>query len=78
MDLSTINGHIITYDYKTDQATIPLNLGVGKTVIFNGRPWKFAIEANYFIEKDDRFGPDFMIGFNIAPVMKNELVNWFR
>ncbi len=75
---SVASGPIMSYDHEANQATIPLNLAVGKTVIFNGRPWKLAIEANYFIEKDDRFGPDFMIGINIAPVMKNELINWFK
>ncbi len=39
----------ITYNHETNQATIPLNIGMGKTVIFNGSPWKFAIEANYFV-----------------------------
>jgi hypothetical protein len=75
---SVASGPIITYDHENSQATIPINLAVGKTVIFNGRPWKLAIEANYFVEKADDFGADFMIGINIAPVMKNKLVNWFR
>ncbi|MCZ8489382.1 hypothetical protein O9992_26610 [Vibrio lentus] len=32
----------------------------------NGRPWKFGIEANYYIEKDEKTRPDFMLSFNIS------------
>ena len=27
---------------------------------------------------DDAFGPEWMIGFNISPVVENSLVNWFK
>nr|WP_261881466.1 hypothetical protein [Vibrio coralliirubri] len=40
-----------TYDWNKDQAEIPLNISVSKTTVLNGRPWKFGIEANYYLEK---------------------------
>jgi len=69
---------IITFDHIADQWTIPLNVTFGKTVIWSGRPWKLSAEINYYVERADAFGPEWMIGFNIAPVVENVLANWFK
>lgn len=44
---------IMNYDHVTDEWTIPINIAAGKTVIMNGRPWKFSVELNYFVEQPD-------------------------
>jgi len=67
----------ITYDWEGEQWTVPLQLNVGKTVIWNGRPWKLGVELNYYVEKSDAFGPEWMLSFNIAPVVKNGLASLF-
>ncbi|MFA0476385.1 hypothetical protein AB4527_14665 [Vibrio breoganii] len=67
----------MSYDWNTNQAEIPLNFMVSKTTIISGRPWKFAIEANYYLEKDEKSRPDFMLGFNVSPVVENKLANLF-
>jgi len=41
-------------------------------------PWKLSMEFNYYIEQADAFGPEWMLGFNISPVIKNGLVDWFK
>lgn len=46
-------------------------------MILNGRPWKLGAEINYFAEKSDTFGPEWMVGFNVAPVVKNTMAGWF-
>jgi hypothetical protein len=69
---------IMTYDHTADQWNIPLNLSVGKTVIWNERPWKLSVEFNYFVEKSDTFGQEWFIGFNIAPVVENVMAKWFQ
>jgi hypothetical protein len=69
---------ILSYDHNSDQWTIPLNFTFGKTVIWNGRPWKLSAEINYFIESSDAFGPEWFIGFNVAPVVENVLARWFN
>jgi len=69
---------IMSYNFETEQSTIPVNLTVGKTVIWSGRPWKLSMEFNYFVEKPDSFGQEWFIGFNIAPVVENGLVSWFK
>jgi len=69
---------IISYDHIAHQWTIPLNFTFGKTIIRNGRAWKLSTEINYFVDQPDAFGPTWFIGFNIAPVVKNAMANWFK
>ncbi|PMO02976.1 hypothetical protein BCT19_03780 [Vibrio splendidus] len=66
-----------SYDWNKDQAEIPLNISVSKTTVLNGRPWKFGIEANYYLQKDEETRPDFMLSFNISPVVENKLASLF-
>ncbi|MGB5706218.1 MAG: hypothetical protein WBM41_05260 [Arenicellales bacterium] len=69
----------MTYDHNTSQWTIPINFNAGKTVIrANGRPWKLSAEINYYVDQPDAFGPEWMIGFNIAPVIENPMTKWFK
>lgn len=68
---------IMTYDWEGEQWTIPLQINAGKTVVINGRPWKFSAELNYYVEHADAFGPEWMLGINIAPVVKNGMASWF-
>ena len=68
---------IMVYDEENSQWTIPLNFQVGKTVILGGRPWKFGVEVNYYVEKPDDFGPQWMVGFNFGPVVENIFAGWF-
>jgi len=68
---------IMSYDWNSEQWTVPLQLNVGKTVMLGGRPWKLSFEINYYVEQPDTFGPEWMIGFNVAPVVKNGLAGLF-
>ncbi len=74
---SLASAPIITYDNESDTTTLPINFAIGKTVKLNGRPWKFAIEFNYYVDQNDDFGPEWMIGINIAPVIENGFAKWF-
>lgn len=69
---------IIVYDWKSEEWTIPLNASVGKTVMFNGRPWKLGIEVNYYVDKPGSFGPRTMVEFNVGPVVKNVFAQLFE
>ena len=69
------SGPTATYDWEAEQWTVPLQVNAGKTVVWGGRPWKLSIEANYYVEKSEAFGPEWMIGINLAPVVKNPLAN---
>jgi hypothetical protein len=69
---------ILNYDWNAEQWTIPLNLTVSKTVQIGSTPWKLAAEINYYVEKPDTFGAEWMIGFNITPVVANFVEGWIR
>lgn len=69
---------IMNYDWNSEQWTVPLQINVGKTVVAKGRPWKLSGELNYYVEKADAFGPEWMLSINIAPVVKNGLADWFK
>ncbi|MFZ9037798.1 MAG: hypothetical protein ACO3DT_06995 [Gammaproteobacteria bacterium] len=69
---------IMSYDHEADEATIPLNLTVSKTIAISGRPWKMGGEINYYVEQADEFGPEWMFVFSAAPVVKNKLADWFK
>jgi len=69
---------IMNYDWKSEEWTVPLNFGVSKTVMFGKMPVKLELEANYYIEQPDLFGPEWMIGFNITPVVPNIFDRWIK
>jgi hypothetical protein len=69
---------IISYDWESEDWTIPLNLNVGKTVVLGDRPWKVSAEVNYFIDQPDQFGPEWSVGINLTPVVSNVLANWIK
>lgn len=69
---------IITYDWESENWTIPVNFNFGKTVMFGDRPWKISAEVNYFVAQADEFGPDWTIGINLTPVVTNVMANWFK
>jgi hypothetical protein len=66
------------YNWESSEWTIPINLTVSKTVVLGKTPWKFALETNYYVEQPDAFGPQWMIGFSITPVVKNPFQNMFN
>jgi hypothetical protein len=69
---------VMSYDHENEEATIPINLNAGKTMILNGRPWKIGAEINYFVDSPDSFAQEWFVGFNISPVVENGLANWFK
>ena len=69
---------IMNYDWIDDQWTVPLNLTVGKTVRMGSVPVKLELEYNYYVEQPDAFGPKWMVGFNITPVVPNVIEAWIK
>jgi len=66
------------YNWESSEWTIPINLNVSKTVMHGKTPWKYQVEANYYVEQPDAFGPQVMIGFSISPVVKNPFQEGFN
>ena len=69
---------IMSYDWESEEWTVPLNFNFGRTVIMGGRPWKLSAEFNYYVEQPDAFGPEWMIGLNVTPVVENVFARWFK
>jgi len=68
----------ITHNWETDDWTVPLNITLSKTMTLGGRPWKFGMDFNYYVEQPDAFGPEFLVEFKITPVVENVLANLFK
>lgn len=69
---------IMNYDWESETWTIPLNLGISKTVRFGATPVKLELEVNYYVEQPDTFGPKWMVSLNITPVVTNFVEKWIR
>jgi hypothetical protein len=67
---------IMTYNHESEEWTVPLHFTAGKTFIINGRPWKFSLDLNYYVESPDAIAPEWMVGFNVAPVVENVFAKW--
>lgn len=64
------------YNWESDQLSLPLGLG-GDTLVKIGKlPVKIGLEAYYYVERDDDFGPQFQIRFLFVPVMPSP--EWSR
>ena len=62
-----------SYNHKADSDndwTFPLAIGVQKTTIIRGRPWKFGVQYWHYLESPDLFGPDWQIRLSVSPVVK--------
>jgi len=69
---------ISSYNWRTSEWTAPLNLYVSKTVVLGATPWKLDVEVNWYFQSPDAIGPQWMIGINIAPVVKNFIAAWIK
>jgi len=61
-----------SYNHEADSddaLTLPVGIGVSKTIVAGKTPWKFSLQYWYYVESPDTFGPDYQIRFQIAPVI---------
>lgn len=52
-----------------DKLTLPLGIGVAKTIVAGKTPWKFSLQYWHYVESPDTFGPDYQVRFQVAPVI---------
>lgn len=69
---------IMSYDWETDEATVPINVFVQKTVTIGKTPTKIQFEVNYYPDswRPDVFGPEWFVALNITPVVNNPFQKW--
>ena len=61
-----------SYNHEAESGnrlTLPVGIGLSKTVVLGKTPWKFGVQYWHYVEQPDAFGPDFQIRFNITPVV---------
>ena len=72
----------ITYDWANDDSnqawTVPVNLGLAKTIMVGKMPVKIKLEVIYYIQQPDAFGPDYGLQLTITPVVKNVFADLFK
>jgi len=66
---------IITYDWAADDSdqawTVPVNLGLAKTIKVGNTPVKLKLEGIYYIVQPDAFGPHWGLQLTVTPVIPN-------
>ena len=63
---------IITYDHEAtsgNELALPLGIGLAKTSIIKGRPWKFQVQYWNYVESNDVFAPEQLLRFSVSPVV---------
>ena len=61
-----------SYNHEADSGdrwTLPLAIGVSKTTVIGRTPLKFSLQYWHYVEQPDAFGPDYLIRFQVAPVV---------
>jgi len=68
-----INGApVYSYNHNATSGnawTFPIAVGVAKTKIIGGRPWKFNLQYWHYVVAPDTFGPNNQIRIGISPVV---------
>ena len=62
-----------SYSHEADSQnawTLPLGVGIAKTSVLGGRPWKMSLQYWYYVESPGAFGPEHQIRMVIGPVIK--------
>lgn len=61
-----------SYDHKAasgQEWTIPAGVGLAKTAILGGTPWKYGVQYWHYLEQPDAFGPDWQIRISVTSVV---------
>ncbi len=62
----------ITYNHDAvdgQEWTVPLGVGIARTMVLKGRPWKFQVQYCNYVERGDVFAPEHQIRLSISPVV---------
>lgn len=65
-------GPNITYDHTKESnnaLSLPVGLGIAKTQVLMGRPWKFQLQYWNYIERDDNYAAQHQLRISISPVV---------
>lgn len=66
------SGPTWSYNHEADSDnawTLPAGIGIAKTAILKGRPWKFSVQYWNYVKSPDAFGPEHQVRFTVGPVV---------
>lgn len=66
----------IRYNWETDQLNFPIGFGIDTVVKIGRMPMKIGIEPQYYVAKDEDFGPEWLLRFYFMPVLPSP--EWSR
>lgn len=72
---------IATYNWEgrsSNRWSVPVGIGISKTTLINGKPWKFGFEVQKYVVKNDEFSPDWYFQFVTTPVVSNPFAGMFK
>lgn len=64
------------YDWRSNEATIPINLTASKVVKIGSVPVKIQGQVAYFVANNDAFGQEWTFTLSVTPVVPNFIYNW--
>jgi len=67
-----VSNPTILYDWEADSGNellLPIGGGFAKTTWIGSTPVKLAFELHHYIESAERFGPEWLLTFNLTPVI---------
>jgi hypothetical protein len=62
----------ISYNHDAEDGqewTVPLGVGIARTMVLRGRPWKFQAQYWNYVERGDVFAPEHQIRLSVSPVV---------
>jgi hypothetical protein len=62
-------GPNIRYNWETEELSLPVGIGGDFLVKLGPLPVKIGAELHYYVEQDDRFGPQWLFRFFFVPVL---------
>ena len=75
------SGPTITYDWEADSDndwSVPVGVGLAKTVKIGSTPWKFQLELQHFVEQPEDFGPEWFLeasnSAQLCPILFRKLL----
>ncbi len=63
-------GPNVQYNHDTDELSLPIGLGMDTTTQWGKTIFRYGFEIEYYVQQDDRFGPEWNIRFFFIPVVK--------
>ncbi len=66
------SGPTWSYNHEADSDnawTLPAGIGIARTAILKGRPWKFSVQYWNYVKSPDAFGPEHQVRFTVGPVV---------